>query len=38
MHFEPSAVAAARHHMPKNLLALMDKALAALFASNVEHG
>lgn len=22
MHFEPSAVAAARHHMPKNLLAL----------------
>ncbi|MBW8461365.1 molybdopterin cofactor-binding domain-containing protein, partial [Acidovorax sp.] len=29
MHFEPSAVAAARHHMPKNLLALMDKAQAA---------
>ncbi|WP_462389465.1 xanthine dehydrogenase family protein molybdopterin-binding subunit [Acidovorax sp. Q11] len=29
MHFEPSAVAAARHNMPKNLLALMDKAQAA---------
>lgn len=29
MHFEPSAVAAARHHMPKNLLALMDKSQAA---------
>lgn len=29
MHFEPSAVATARHHMPKNLLALMDKAQAA---------
>lgn len=29
MHFEPSAVAAARHHMPRNLLALMDKSQAA---------
>ncbi|MCZ8219133.1 MAG: xanthine dehydrogenase family protein molybdopterin-binding subunit [Acidovorax sp.] len=29
MHFDPSAVAAARSHMPKNLLALMDKAQAA---------
>lgn len=29
MHLEPSAVAAARHHMPKNLLALMDKSQAA---------
>lgn len=29
MHFDASAVQAARHHMPKNLLALMDKAQAA---------
>ncbi len=29
MHFDPSAVAAARSHMPKNLLSLMDKAQAA---------
>jgi len=29
MHFDASAVQAARHHMPKNLLALMDKTQAA---------
>ena len=40
MHFEPSAVAAARHHMPKNLLALMDKAQVAtdLIANDAADG